>query len=81
MVPYLWEYRGRVLLALIFLVTAKIANVGVPLVMKEIVDTLDSKQAVLLLPLMLLLTDFRASRSCGRDGRFGAIKTTNLMHM
>jgi len=33
-VPYLWEYRGRVLLALTFLVTAKIANVGVPLVMK-----------------------------------------------
>ena len=52
--PYLWEYRGRVLLALIFLVTAKIANVGVPLVMKEIVDALDPRQAVLVLPLMLL---------------------------
>ena len=53
--PYLWEYRGRVLLALIFLVTAKIANVGVPLVMKEIVDTLDSQKAVLILPLALLV--------------------------
>ena len=52
--PYLWEYRGRVLLALIFLVTAKIANVGVPLVMKEIVDALDPRQALLVLPLMLL---------------------------
>ena len=53
--PYLWEYRGRVLLALIFLVTAKIANVGVPLVMKEIVDQLDSRQAALVLPLALLV--------------------------
>jgi len=42
------------LLALIFLVTAKIANVGVPLVMKEIVDALDPRQALLVLPLMLL---------------------------
>ena len=42
------------MLALIFLVTAKIANVGVPLVMKEIVDALDPRQALLVLPLMLL---------------------------
>ena len=48
--PYLWEYRGRVLLALIFLVTAKIANVGVPLVMKDIVDSLDASRAALALP-------------------------------
>ena len=32
--PYLWEYRWRVAIALVFLVTAKLANVGVPLVMK-----------------------------------------------
>ena len=37
------------------LVTAKFANVGVPLVMKEIVDQLDSQQAVLALPLALLV--------------------------
>jgi ATP-binding cassette subfamily B protein len=53
--PHLWEYRGRVLLALSFLVIAKVANVGVPLVMKEIVDQLDSRQTVLLLPLALLV--------------------------
>ena len=53
--PYLWEYRARVLLALTCLVTAKFANVGVPLVMKEIVDQLDSRQAVLALPLALLV--------------------------
>src|SRR3990170_1523742 len=53
--PYLWEYRGRVLLALVFLVIAKLANVGVPLVLKEIVDALDSRQAVLAVPLALLV--------------------------
>jgi len=54
-VPYLWEYRGRVLLALAFLVAAKVANVGVPLVMKEIVDSLNPVQTVLFLPLSMLL--------------------------
>ncbi len=43
------------ILALTFLVAAKLANVGVPLVMKQIVDALDAKQAVLVLPLALLL--------------------------
>jgi ATP-binding cassette subfamily B protein len=41
LLPYLWEYKWRVLLALGCLVTAKLANVGVPLVMKEVVDGLD----------------------------------------
>jgi len=36
LLPYLLEYRWRVAIALIFLVTAKLANVTVPLVMKEI---------------------------------------------
>ena len=40
LLPYLLEYKGRVALALIFLVAAKLANVGVPLIMKEIVDGL-----------------------------------------
>ena len=39
--PYLWEFKWRVLLALAFLVAAKLANVGVPLVLKEVVDSLD----------------------------------------
>ena len=54
LVPYLWEYRGRVALALACLVTAKLANVGVPLVLKEVVDGLDAAQAVLALPFALL---------------------------
>jgi ATP-binding cassette subfamily B protein len=56
MLPFLWEYRGRALLALACLVLAKIANVGIPLVLKEIVDSLDKgEQALLILPLFLLL--------------------------
>jgi len=54
--PFLWEYRGRVIAALSFLIFAKIANVGVPLALKEIVDALDTTTGQqLVLPLMLLL--------------------------
>ena len=55
LLPYLLEYKGRVAAALAFLAAAKIANVGVPLVMKEIVDSLDAKQAILALPFALLV--------------------------
>ena len=41
LLPYLWEYKGRVLAALACLALAKVANVGVPLLLKEIVDSLD----------------------------------------
>jgi ATP-binding cassette subfamily B protein len=54
LLPYLWEYKWRVGLALAFLVCAKLANVAVPLVMKEIIDSLDAQQALLALPLALL---------------------------
>ncbi|MDS4069909.1 MAG: ABC transporter ATP-binding protein/permease [Candidatus Competibacter sp.] len=56
LLPYLWEYRGRVLLALGCLVLAKVANIGVPLTLKQIVDSLDPHhQAVVVLPATLLL--------------------------
>ena len=56
MLPYLWEFRGRAVLALIALVLAKLANVGVPLVFKEIVDAFDGQdQQLFILPLSLLL--------------------------
>lgn len=61
MMPFLWSYRGRVLVALAALMLAKFATVGVPLVLKEIVDTLDvslnkdSAAGVAALPLALLL--------------------------
>src|SRR4249920_2662003 len=54
LLPYLWDFRGRVLLALTLLVAAKLANVGVPLVMKGIVDGLDPKVAVAAVPVALL---------------------------
>jgi ATP-binding cassette subfamily B protein len=54
--PFLWAYQGRVLLALGFLILAKVANVGVPLVLKDIVDALDiNGHSELLLPLSFLL--------------------------
>ena len=40
LLPYLWEYKVRVILAFTFLVGAKVANVTVPLIMKQIVDGL-----------------------------------------
>ncbi len=56
LLPFLREYRGRVLLALASLALAKLANVGVPLVLKEIIDALDTERATaLILPLGLLL--------------------------
>ncbi|HJS37694.1 MAG TPA: ABC transporter ATP-binding protein/permease [Burkholderiales bacterium] len=54
LLPYLWEYRGRVVVALVFLVSAKLANVAVPLVLKEVVDGLDPTLAVLAVPAALL---------------------------
>jgi ATP-binding cassette subfamily B protein len=54
LLPYLWEYRWRVTIALAFLVIAKLANVGVPLVLKEVVDSLDPTRAVLAVPFALL---------------------------
>jgi ABC-type transport system involved in Fe-S cluster assembly fused permease/ATPase subunit len=57
--PYLWAYKWRVLLALIFLVSAKLANVGVPLVLKALVDHMtiapNSPQALLVLPIGILI--------------------------
>ena len=54
LLPYLWEFRGRVLLALAFLALAKVANVGVPLVLKEVIDSLSGPPQLLVLPLALL---------------------------
>ncbi|NOX08936.1 MAG: ABC transporter ATP-binding protein/permease [Gammaproteobacteria bacterium] len=55
--PFLWQYRGRVLLAISCLILAKVANVGIPLLLKEIVDQLNinEKQPLIILPLALLL--------------------------
>ncbi len=53
--PFLWDYRGRVAIALGSLILAKVANVGIPLVLKDIVDALDAQHGQLVLPLAFLL--------------------------
>ncbi len=57
--PYLWVYKWRVLLALGCLIGAKLANVGVPVVMKQLIDSLSispsNPQALLVLPLGALV--------------------------
>ena len=59
LIPYVWQWRWRVAVALSFLVAAKLANVGVPLVLKQLVDALSLKPgdpaAVLVVPVALLL--------------------------
>jgi ATP-binding cassette subfamily B protein len=59
LLPYLWQYRWRVGAALLFLVAAKAANVGVPVLLKHLVDALDLKpgdpRALLVVPVGLLL--------------------------
>ena len=54
LLPYLWEYKWRVALALLFLIVAKLTNVGVPLVMKEVVDRLDPSLQIVAVPVALL---------------------------
>ncbi len=56
MLPYIWDYRGRVLFALACLMISKLAMVGVPVVLKYIVDTLDADPGqIVALPIMLLV--------------------------
>jgi ATP-binding cassette subfamily B protein len=65
--PYLWAYKWRVSLALAFLVGAKLANVGVPLVLKKLIDGLSitpsHPQSMLVLPLGILVA-YGALRLC-----------------
>ncbi len=56
LLPYVWEFKRRVVAALALLLMAKLANVSVPLVLKEIIDALDQPRALLTLPVMLLLS-------------------------
>ncbi len=53
--PYLREFKGRVLLAFLLLVGAKLAAVAVPLLLKDVVDALNKPHAVLVLPLGLII--------------------------
>ena len=55
MFPYIWAFKSRVIFALLFLIIAKLATVAVPILLKEIVDSLNSEKTLLILPLGLLI--------------------------
>jgi ABC-type transport system involved in Fe-S cluster assembly fused permease/ATPase subunit len=55
LLPYFLKMKYRIILALSFLLLAKVANVGIPLALKEIVDSLDSSRQILVLPLGFLI--------------------------
>ena len=58
LLPYLWPYKWRVAAALAFMIGAKVANVGVPVLLKNLVDTMtpkpDMATALLVVPIGLL---------------------------
>ncbi|GAB3658791.1 ABCB family ABC transporter ATP-binding protein/permease [Ramlibacter alkalitolerans] len=58
--PYLWQYKWRVFAALAFVICAKVANVGVPVLLKELIDAMNIKPgsagAMLAVPVGLLVT-------------------------
>jgi ATP-binding cassette, subfamily B, heavy metal transporter len=57
--PYLWRYKLRVVFALVFMIGAKLANVGVPVLLKKLVDAMSFKPgdpaALLVVPVGILL--------------------------
>jgi ATP-binding cassette subfamily B protein len=55
LLPYLWQFKARIAFALTLMLVAKLANVGVPLVLQRLVDRLDVQPSLLLLPVGLLL--------------------------
>lgn len=59
MLPYLWQYKWRVIAAIVFMVGAKFANVGVPILLKTLVDAMSLKPgdpaALLVVPVGLLV--------------------------
>jgi len=59
LLPYLWQYKWRVIIALALMVGAKLANVSVPLLLKELIDAMSLRPGdptlVLVVPVSLLL--------------------------
>src|SRR5660397_71576 len=68
--PFLLNFKGRVFAALFFLVCAKVAAMGVPLVLKRLIDALDMRagdaSALFVLPVSLL-------------GAYGALRLANAL--
>ncbi|MDH5358381.1 MAG: ABC transporter ATP-binding protein/permease [Gammaproteobacteria bacterium] len=56
LLPYLWAFKGRVAIALTLLTLAKLANVAIPLALKEAIDALDPQQQdIIYLPIAMLI--------------------------
>ena len=82
LLPYLFEYRLRVFIALSCLVAAKFANLGIPILMKELIDSLDVKpdstQALLVVPVGIIIA-YGLLRICAslfaelREGLFARV--------
>ena len=87
MLPFLWEFRGRALFALGCLVLAKLANVGVPLVLKDIVDAFEGTQTQLLVLPVSLLVAYGALKLSGslfnelRDVIFARVRFRAMRRM
>ncbi len=84
LLPYLWQFKRRVVAALVCLVIAKVALVAMPWLLKDVVDTLDaSRNEVLVLPLALLL-GYGALRLLGaafgelRDAIFAKVTQSSI---
>lgn len=57
LLPYLYEFKGRIALALSLLTLAKLANVAIPLALKQTIDALDpQQQEIIFLPVFMLIT-------------------------
>ncbi|MCE3273055.1 MAG: putative type transport system involved in Fe cluster assembly, permease and ATPase [Ramlibacter sp.] len=63
LLPYLLEYKWRVAAALAFMVAAKVANVSVPLLLKQLIDAMDIKVGE---PAALPASPWRPSATCMR---------------
>ncbi|MEE2731703.1 MAG: ABC transporter ATP-binding protein/permease [Pseudomonadota bacterium] len=92
LLPYLWQFRMRVGLALALLIIAKLANVGVPVSLKYIVDSLDASlleqagvQAVVVPVAMLLAYGLLRFSSVAfgelRDAVFGRVAERTLSRL
>ena len=58
LLPYLWTFKGRVILALSCLIAAKVANLGVPILLKVLVDSMSISpglQTLIVVPVALII--------------------------
>lgn len=58
LLPYLWTFKGRVILALSCLISAKVANLGVPILLKTLVDSMSvppGLQTLIVVPVALII--------------------------